>query len=307
MPPSKIASARVIRSTRIDIPNVATPYIPDEAPAWAHELKRAHDDLLETHQSAVEMHNRLNETLLQVVNGGMSIAHMALAKYLDISFQLPFDPPWVFMSGTTGDWAYVPPFPRCLMLPGGIVWFQLGFTNTGSGVVDYAGANNTLAQMPAGYFPTDNAGRALFACGGLNVDSTISTNVISISNTGLIQLIYSSAAGGNEGVLANQMMSMSNGTPSSFVGFGAPTNKANAAPTPFARPWPIVVKHGFDRPCGGLTLVQCRMVGQTNQQACGAPVVDWHDLGDGTLQIDSVWGLSWGQAYNARVLVTAEV
>jgi len=75
-----------------------------------------------------------------------------------------------------------------------------------------------------------------------------------------------------------------------------------AAPATWAAADQIGVQHGFGR-CVAAVPVACSMVDETPSEAVPLPVIDWDDLGDGTLRIRACFGLQPARTYNIKLLL----
>jgi len=198
-----------------------------------------------------------------------------------LEVQMPQNAPWRTLTLETGPTNLGAPWAdaQVLMEPGGLVRLR--------GRVDANGpAPMDIVQLPAGHEPE----KQLAHVG----DSTDGISLLRIDAGGMLSLFFCS--GTTEYAQLDGITFIARGpcaAPYRFTGTG----------------WPMKVTHDLGT-VTGLVLEQARRRGTPTtpvaNEAVGAPVVDWEDLGDGQVLIHAIWGLAWGRAYDVRVVLSNE-
>lgn len=75
-----------------------------------------------------------------------------------------------------------------------------------------------------------------------------------------------------------------------------------AAPDAPAAPWPLTVQHGL-RQVGGLLPIRTLGLSGVAAELLGAPSFDWALLGDGSVSLRNVYGLTPGKKYRVDLLL----
>lgn len=221
------------------------------------------------------------------LNGGLALGKATPGVLKKISFLMP-EEPWLADRGFTID-AALNHTLQCMMLPGGeVVWNGTIFPKVGTIAV---GAN--LLTVDAGYRPRRQRAIPVYALvGGVFVPA-----VVLLSAGGV--LTYSGGPG------AASLFTLDALRYHAFP--AAPPHQFTArSTTGSGGEWPLIVRHGLSA-CRGLWVLRVTEVEQTAQNVgIGAPVVDWVDVGDGTLRINGIWGLQWGRRYSMSLYLTPE-
>lgn len=253
---------------------------PPKPANWADVEKsfRAVTDVLNQHDEA-----------LRGLNGGIRLGEHTPGIIKLLKLQMPRDPPWKPLV-TAGNWDS---FADYLMEPGGLVRTRGYFTPKVGKIAPVVAGTGTsiLANLPSGYAPiqetllpakSDDSGTWLWAIHGVTSAGVLAYRAGTANATRVDVDGLQWYAGATQGV-------------------AAPPHQFDETP------WPLRVQHGLDQPCAGLLVLGFRLLGQKSQNVgAGTPMVDWQDLGDGTLRINGVWGLQWGQQYELLVYLTPE-
>lgn len=229
-------------------------------------------------EKLVQSFNSAQQSTGEALKGGLSTNENTLAWLRTITVAMPSAPfatlaltaPWA----AAGGGAFT---PAICMFPGGLVQVRgaiaSGTPGTGSGGI--------FATAPVGFRPGGTVRFAGYggagALGLFQVDADGSMRFLAgggtpIGNLECISYFAEPAAG-----------------PNVFSGAG----------------WPVIVRHDFPK-CWQAEIAGFSMVGRQQGRGQGAPVLDWHDLGDGSLAIDGIWGLQWNQRYEVSLRLSPE-
>lgn len=223
------------------------------------------------------------------LNGGLTLGSNTVGIVKTLSFKMPDDPPWKPVI-PSASWSLAPSEPAdYLMEPQGLVRLRGGLVPA-AGTINpnpAGGGTATLTTMPAGYRPIRSTALPGISLAG----AALQWAVHGITTAGVVNYLAGIAAATAVGFDGMQWYATQAAPPHQFDEAG----------------WPLIVKHGFDKPCTGLVVLGFRLQGQTGQNVgAGTPEVDWQDLGDGSLRINGVWGLQWSQRYDLRLYLTPE-
>ena len=240
---------------------------------------------LEALASAINAHS----DELDKINGGVTLASNTPGIIKVLSFAMPNDPPFTALTVGAGWSAVSSHAPKFLMTPGGKV-ITRGALSAGAAVApsSSAGGSSVLGTLPVGYRPLEQSAFA----GGASLAGVETWAGIGLKTDG--KLFLSSAGSATcdvVGIDSLEWFAVNAAPPHQFVGSG----------------WPLRVRHGFPK-CNVLVPLGFRFqnVSAGQNVGVGAPVVDWQDLGDGSLRINGVWGLQWGQRYEMRLYLSPE-
>lgn len=217
------------------------------------------------------------------MNGGVTLAANTPGVLRSLSFQMPARPPWrvaPLSSPAPGLTSNI----EALMAPGGFVSLRGTVTPKGAGTIAPA---TSFGTFDLGYRPAEDR----FLPAGARDAGGTSWAIHSIAAAGGFTYVAS-------GIAAATVVYVD----------GLSWHAAQAAPPhQFAGAgWPLRVDHGLSK-CAGLLVLGFRGIAAPAQnQGVGAPVVDWCDLGNGTLRINGVWGLQWGQKYQVLLYLSPE-
>lgn len=225
------------------------------------------ESLHETVTKLVEAHNQNDDELNRALRGGVSAANNSLAKYVTLEVQMPPLPPFINLT-VIAPWTGT---AAILMEPGGHVTLQ-GFIQDGGGGMGNAFTEDVLQEYMT---PLRVA-----LPGGLTLKVNLFQNNLVIEDP--------LATGGTDVYLAATWIAA-----------------RSRAPHPFLAPWPLVVRHPFSR-CLNLDVVAVFEETQGARSSHPLPVPDWADRGDGTLQLNALWGLCWNRKYKVRMRLSAE-
>lgn len=238
--------------------------------------KKAPDPVLE---KLLEQANQNADAIEQLADRMPEAVRVTERRVLTV--QMPQNAPWRALTLESGPTNLGAPWANAevLMQPGGLVRLR--------GRIDAnAGAPLDIATLPSDCVPE----KQLSHVG----DSTDGVSLIRIDDGGIISLFFCS--GTTEYVDLDGITFIARGpcaAPYRFTGTG----------------WPMKVKHDLGK-VTGLVLDAARRKGTPStpvaNEACGAPYVDWEDLGDGQVLIHAIWGLQWGRLYDVRVVLSNE-
>lgn len=238
--------------------------------------KKAPDPVLE---KLLEQANQNADAIEQLADRMPEALKLTERRVLTV--QMPLNPPWAALTLESGPTNIGAPWADAavLMQPGGLVRLRGRVDANGAAPLD-------IVQLPTGHAPESQLAHV--------GDSSDGVSLMRIDDGGMLSLFF--CTGTTEYAQLDGISFIARGpcaAPYRFTGTG----------------WPMKVKHDLGK-VTGLVLDAARRKGTPStpvaNEACGAPYVDWEDLGDGQLLIHAIWGLQWGRLYDVRVVLSNE-
>lgn len=166
-----------------------------------------------------------------------------------------------------------------------------GYRIRPDGVVDVrftvaTGTTGHIFTLPTGYVPSLDETRAGWSAG---IACAITVNGQTNANPGRVV----ATAYNNTDVHGHFSFEASStgpcAAPAAFTGVG----------------WPVQLRHDLPK-CSSVLPLRCNLKDGKRVQAVPCPPLDWYDVGDGSIRINSAYGLQPGQTYFLRLLMLAE-
>lgn len=243
-----------------------------EAPPWA---KTALEKL-------ADAHNQSQTELKKGLGGGLATVENTVADLKTIRVQMPATPPFKDLTLTApwvADTARSRPVPQYIILPGGRVKLR-GAVKDGTPAY---GASGVFATLPLG---ARSDSLLTFAVDG----GDYGHGLLEVDIDGSLRCVYSMAATVRCDLAPVDFFAAPAAQPHAFVGTG----------------WPLIVHHGLGPKCGMAEIVAFSDNNRVQGAGQGGPVLDWRDLGDGSIAIDGIWGLQWNRPYELRLRLSPE-